>query len=139
MRTGTPALGEGHPVSLEMNHFCWGNCLGTFHSLSTCNLGFGHPSSLSAFQPVQGPHRGLWLYRLKDDSGEVPLRPRLSNLDGPHRNNIRKAPRHGSQSLVLPCHLNGPELHSGQGLPHLPPITPCPDPHHKPLPNDIPI
>ena len=32
MKTGTPALGEGHPVSLEMNHFCWGNCLGTFHS-----------------------------------------------------------------------------------------------------------
>src|SRR6266567_815732 len=36
--TRTPALGEAHPVSPEMIHFCWGNCLGTLHRMSTCNL-----------------------------------------------------------------------------------------------------
>jgi len=85
-----------------------------------------------------------YLDQFKDlikDSSYADLKTRVvkfrQGLDGPCRNDIRTALRHGSRSLVPPCCLNGPEPCGGRGLPHLPPTTPCPDPRHEPLPDDI--
>ena len=42
-KTRTPALGKNHPGSPEMKHFCWGNCLASFHRMTTSNLGCWSP------------------------------------------------------------------------------------------------
>ena len=42
-RTRTPALREVQSVTPEMKHFCWGNCLGSLHRMTTSNLGCWSP------------------------------------------------------------------------------------------------